>query len=341
LKIKCIICEQPNKLILKEKNPPLRKNNEALLKINKVGICGTDFHAYNGNQPFFTYPRILGHELASEIIEIEENKRGLKIGDKVVLVPFISCDICYACLNGNNNCCPNIKVLGVHIDGGMQEKISFPIKNLLPAQNLNDNEIVIIEPLSIGAHAIKRASLKPDETIVVLGCGPIGIGIMKIAKIIGCKVISIDLNQNRLDYVKKEIKVDFAINLNDNPIEKIEKITKGNMADSVFDATGNKGALESGPSYLCHGGKFILVGIYKGNLKFNHPYIHSKEITLLSSRNATIDDFKYVISIIDQFPTESFITNNINFTKLISNFDNLINPENRVIKATINFTESK
>ncbi|MDG2396282.1 MAG: zinc-binding alcohol dehydrogenase family protein [Flavobacteriaceae bacterium] len=338
--MKCIICEEPNKLILKEKKTPLRKNNEALLKINKVGICGTDFHAYNGNQPYFTYPRILGHELASEIIEIEENKRGLKIGDKVVLVPFISCDKCYACLNGNNNCCPNIKVLGVHINGGMQEKISFPIKNLLPAQNLNDNEIVIIEPLSIGAHAIKRASLKPNDTIIVLGCGPIGIGIMKIAKIIGCKVISIDLNQNRLDYVKKEIKVDFAINLNDNPIEKIEEITKGNMADSVFDATGNKSALESGPSYLCHGGKFILVGIYKGNLKFNHPYIHSKEITLLSSRNATIDDFKYVISIIDQFPTESFITNNINFTKLISNFDNLINPESRVIKATINFTKS-
>ena len=124
--MKYIVCEEPGTFLLKEKEAPKRKSNEALLKIKKVGICGTDLHAYSGNQAFFTYPRILGHELASEVLEIEDNPRGIKAGDKVVVMPYISCGKCVACRNGKTNCCTNIRVLGVHTDGGMQEQISVP-----------------------------------------------------------------------------------------------------------------------------------------------------------------------------------------------------------------------
>ena len=177
--MKYIVCEEPGKFLLKEKEVPVRKAGEALLKINKVGICGTDLHAYGGNQAFFTYPRILGHELSAEVIEIGSNPKGIKAGDKVVVMPYVSCGKCIACRNGKTNCCTNIKVLGVHTDGGMQEQITVPSDILLLANELSDNERAIVEPLAIGAHAIRRANIIKDEFVVVIGCGPIGIGIMK------------------------------------------------------------------------------------------------------------------------------------------------------------------
>ena len=152
--MKYIVCEKPRKFLLKEKEAPARKENEALLQINKVGICGTDLHAYAGNQAYFEYPKILGHELASEVLDIGQNDKGIKIGDKVVVMPYISCGICFACNKGKTNCCENITVLGVHADGGLQEQISVPIDLLLPANHLSDDQIAIVEPLAIGAHAI-------------------------------------------------------------------------------------------------------------------------------------------------------------------------------------------
>ena len=335
--MKYIVCEKPGEFLLKEKEAPIRKENEALLKINKVGICGTDLHAYSGNQAFFTYPRILGHELASEVLEIGENEQGIKAGDKVVVMPYVSCGKCIACRNGKTNCCTNISVLGVHGDGGMQEKITVPANILLPANNLTDDEMAIVEPLAIGAHAIRRAAVKKDEFVVVVGCGPIGIGIMKLAQIEGAKVIAIDMNEDRLKYAKENIGVDYIVNAGNDPVAAISKITNGNMATAVFDASGNKFALEAGPSYMAHGGRFILVGLSKGELTYTHPAVHAKEMTLMCSRNATTEDFEHVISVLNQFPTDSFITHNVPFTEMIANFDSWLDPKTGVIKATVNF----
>ncbi|WP_150452562.1 zinc-binding alcohol dehydrogenase family protein [Arenibacter lacus] len=335
--MKYIVCEEPGNFQLKEKEPPIRKPGEALLKINSVGICGTDLHAYGGNQPFFTYPRILGHELAAEVLEIEDNSKGIKVGDKVVVMPYLSCGHCIACRNGKTNCCTQIQVLGIHTDGGMQEQITVPIAILLPANNLTDNQMAIVEPLAIGAHAIKRAQLTKGETIVVVGCGPIGIGIMKLAQLEGAKVIAVDMNQDRLQYAKEKIGVDFIVNANNDAIKLISEITKGDLATVVFDATGHKGALELGPSYMSHGGRYVLVGLSKGELTFKHPEIHAKESTLLCSRNATVADFEFVISMIDQFPTESFITHSVHFSEMKEHFNNWLDPAAGVIKATIEF----
>ncbi|MFK7771665.1 MAG: zinc-binding alcohol dehydrogenase family protein, partial [Saprospiraceae bacterium] len=284
--MKYIICEKPGKFLLKEKEPPTRKAGEALLKINQVGICGTDFHAYCGNQAFFSYPRILGHELAAEIIEIESNEQKLSAGDKVIIMPYISCYECFSCRNGKTNCCSKIQVIGVHSDGGMQEVVSLPADILIPAGKLSDTEIAIVEPLAIGAHAIRRAALQKGETVLVIGCGPIGVGLMKQAQIDGAKVIAMDIDQDRLEYAKNEIGVDYCVNALKNPINEILAITNGDLATAVFDATGSRQALESGVNYLSFGGRYILVGIYNGNLSFNHPSMHSKETTLMCSRNA-------------------------------------------------------
>ena len=199
--------------------------------------------------------------------------------------------------------------------------------------------MAIVEPLAIGAHAIRRASISNNETIAVIGCGPIGIGIMKLAQIAGAKVIAIDVNQSRLDYAHKKIGVDYVFLANEQTVEKVREITEGNMATAVFDATGHKAALESGPNYMAHGGRYILVGLSKGKLVFTHPDIHAKETTIMCSRNATLEDFKQVINILEnkKFPTESFITHNVDFNDMIANFESWLNPANGVIKATVNF----
>ena len=335
--MKYIVCEKPRKFLLKEKEAPARKENEALLQINKVGICGTDLHAYAGNQAYFEYPKILGHELASEVIDIGKNDKGIKIGDKVVVMPYISCGVCFACNKGKTNCCENITVLGVHADGGLQEQISVPIELLLPANHLSDDQIAIVEPLAIGAHAIRRSGIESDETVAVVGCGPIGIGIMKLAQIAGANVIALDMNVQRLNYAKDKIGADHVVNVGGNALREVTEITNGDLCSIVFDASGNKNALETCPDYMSNGGKFVLVGLSKGELTYSHPKVHAKEMTLLCSRNATKEDFEYVMTILDKFPTSSFITHNVPFIKMIEHFDSWLDPKTGVIKATINF----
>ncbi|WBL24650.1 zinc-binding alcohol dehydrogenase family protein [Zunongwangia sp. HGR-M22] len=335
--MKYIVCEEPNNFQLKEKEAPKKKEGEALLKIHRVGICGTDLHAFAGNQAFFKYPRILGHELAAEILEIGDNEQDLKEGDRVIIMPYVSCGKCIACRNGKTNCCANIQVLGVHTNGGMQEIISVSNDLLISAHGLDFNEMAIVEPLAIGAHAIRRAAVKPREVIVVIGCGPIGIGLMKLAQIVGAEVIALDVNNDRLEYVKKDIGVQHAFNVMENPVEKIAEITKGDLASAVFDATGNKRALESGVDYMSHGGRFVLVGLSKGELTYEHPKIHAKETTLLCSRNATLEDFQFVINHLKKFPTKSFVTHQVKYTEMIENFNSWLNPEAGVIKAMVEF----
>jgi 2-desacetyl-2-hydroxyethyl bacteriochlorophyllide A dehydrogenase len=337
--MKYIVCEKPGKFVLGEKEKPVRLSNEALLRVKKVGICGTDLHAYQGNQAFFTYPRILGHELATQVDEIDGNSQEIKVGDNVVVMPYLSCGHCIACSNGKTNCCTDIKVLGVHTDGGMQEYITVPTNILIPANKLTDNEMAIVEPLAIGAHAIRRSQVRAGETVVVMGCGPIGIGIMKLAQIAGAKTIAIDLNEERLAYVKSEIGVEHVVIAGNDAFSEVLQITEGNLATVVFDATGHKAALELGPQYLSHGGRYILVGLSKGELVFQHPQIHAKEASILCSRNATLEDFERVISVLEsrQFPVASYITHNVVCEDMIAEFENWLNPETGAIKVTVDF----
>lgn len=335
--MKYIVCEEPGKFLMKEKSIPTIDQEQVLLQIKTIGICGTDLHAYAGNQAFFQYPRILGHELGSQVLAVGKNVRNVQVGDKVLVMPYISCGKCIACRKGKTNCCTKIEVLGVHTDGGMQEKITVPANILLEVNDLSFQEIAIIEPLAIGAHALRRAALKEEEYIVVVGCGPIGLGIMKLAQIQGAKVIAVDVVEKRLHFAKDQIGVDFIVNALENPVETIAKITDGDLATAVFDASGNRRALESGPAYMAHGGRYVLVGLSKGDLTFQHPAIHAKETTLMCSRNATFEDFHLVIETLKtgQFPTASFITHTVPFDEMIAHFDNWLDPKAGVIKAMV------
>jgi len=335
--VKRVTCVTPGEFRNEETVLGELKPSEVVVGIKRIGICGTDLHAFAGNQPFFTYPRVLGHELAGEALEVGSAVAEIRRGDRLLILPYITCGSCVACLQGKTNCCTTMNVLGVHSDGGMQEKIILPASILLSLNDLEYEQIALIEPLAIGAHALCRAEVTEAHTIVVVGCGPIGIGIIAQAKAKGARVIAIDMQESRLDFVLANLEVSDLVRAGSDAVQQVKDLTAGNLADIVFDATGNKKALESGPEYMAHGGKFILVGLFKGELSFHHPALHAKEASVLSSRNATRADFLSVISFLRSgvFAHDQFITHTASFDKLIDDFPQWTDAANGVIKAMV------
>ena len=335
--MKGVVCIKPGLLEYANINTPLPKPGHSIIKIKRVGICGTDLHAFTGTQPFFQYPRILGHELSGDFIE-GDGTEGFIPGERLTFIPYFSCGHCIACRNGKPNCCESIRVCGVHIDGGMVEYLSVPNYSLLKCEGLSYEELALVEPLSIGAHAVRRADLRNGEIVLVIGAGPIGISTIEFAGIAGAEVIAMDINQSRLSFCRDTLKINRVINSSDeNVIERLREMTSNEMPTAVFDATGNLGAINEGFQYLAHTGKYILVGLQRGNIVFSHPEFHKREATLMSSRNATKEDFSFVIECINQKrinPTE-LITHQVGFEGLIEEFENWLNPENAVIKAMV------
>src|SRR5690606_10839142 len=331
--MKYIVCDSPENFSIRSKAQPEITPGNALLKVKRVGICGTDLHAFKGNQAFFSYPRILGHELATEVLEVGTNDEGLRPGDKTVILPYINCEQCVACKAGKPNCCQNLSVFGVHTDGGMQEIISLPTRLLIPANDLSLEEIAIVEPLAIGAHALRRAQTKNNDVIVVMGCGPIGIGIIQLAKSVGATVIAVDINDNRLKAANESFGADFIVNAVQEPADRIKELTNGDLAHCVFDATGSKHAIEGGAALMRHGGTFVLVGLFKGELSFQHPQIHAKETTLLCSRNATSEDFRFVMKALQEGKINSlaYITKKISYEAIPTAFSAWASPESKEI----------
>ncbi|MEH7414486.1 zinc-binding alcohol dehydrogenase family protein [Neobacillus drentensis] len=335
--MRTIVCEQPNVFKLINEDIPLPKLGEAIVAIKRVGICGTDMHAFKGNQPFFNYPRVLGHELAGTIEWIGENPTGLKKGEQVSIIPYMHCGECIACRQGKTNCCTKMKVLGVHIDGGMREKISVPIDHLMKTEGLSLDQTAVIEPLSIGAHAVRRAGIQKGEFVLVIGAGPIGLGVMAFAQQEGARVIAMDINKERLEFCQQWTRAEFTINALENPLETLKVITSGDMPTIVFDATGNRKSMEESFRYPANGGKLIFVGLVKSEIVFSDPDFHSKELTLMSSRNANKEDFNHVIKSIQsgRIDVNAYITHRSDLEQMTGIFEEWLKPESNVVKAMV------
>jgi 2-desacetyl-2-hydroxyethyl bacteriochlorophyllide A dehydrogenase len=335
--MKTIICVKPDEFLLTATEAPIAQAGEVLVRIKRIGICGTDFHAYKGNQPFFSYPRILGHELSGLVEAIGENASDFKVGDQVAVMPYLECGVCIACRNGKTNCCTKMRVLGVHIDGGMRELIAIPVDHLLHTEGLTLDQSAIIEPLSIGAHAVRRSELKQGEFALVIGGGPIGLGVMALAKHRGAKVIAMDINEERLMIAKSWAGVDYTVNALHQPKEALAEITDGDYPAIVFDATGNARSMTDSFHYVAHGGKLIFVGLVKTDIAFSDPEFHKREMTLMGSRNATREDFDIVMEAIrtGSIDAEHYITHRIGFNEMIGQFESWLNPESKVLKAIV------
>ncbi len=335
--MKTLVCIEPGHFEYKSAAKPKLTKGNAIIRIKRIGICGTDVHAFEGTQPYFEYPRILGHELSGELVEFDDAP-GFKIGEAVTVISYFSCGECVACRLGKPNCCMNIKVCGVHQDGGMVEYLSVPSSLLVHGDGLNFDELALVEPLAIGAHGIKRAEIKKGEFVLIVGAGPIGLGTMEFARMSGANVIVLDINDKRLQFCKDKLKVSHTITaLAPDVGDQLIDITNGDMPTAVIDATGNLKAINNSFQYLAHGGRYVLIGLQKGEICFSHPEFHKREATLMSSRNATREDFDHVISAMKkkEINPATFISQKILFENIKREFHHFLDSENEIIKAMI------
>lgn len=335
--MRAIVCEEINRLALRHVDEPVMGDQEALVSIRRIGICGTDLRAYKGNQPFFTYPRILGHELAGVIDQIGNNEAGLQPGDQVSIIPYLHCGQCIACRRGKTNCCVSMQVMGVHVDGGMREQIAVPVSHLVKANGLTLDETAMIEPLSIGAHAVRRSAIQPGDQVVVIGAGPIGLGVMAFAKQAGARVIAVDRNANRLELGRTWAGADELVIAADDAAGRIADLTSGDFATSVFDATGNVQSMNEAIRYVAHGGQLIYVGLVKADIVLNDPEFHKREMEVLGSRNATREDFERVMAVLrgKTLNMDGFITHRARFEELPDFMNRLLLPETQAVKAVV------
>ena len=303
-----LLCVAPGELRLVERPRAIRAEGEVLVAPRRVGICGTDYHIYEGSHPFLAYPRVMGHELAVEVVDPGESD--FRAGEVVVVNPYLSCGTCIACSRGKPNCCTKIAVLGVHRDGGMTQLLSLPPGNLVRAEGLDADACASVEFLAIGAHAVRRARLDPIDRVLVIGAGPIGFGATLFASLSGAQVTVMDRDPERLAAAAGLFAIAGTIQADDDTATKVAAATGGTGFDVVFDATGNRSSIEKGFDFVAHGGRYVLVSVVQGDISFVDADFHRKEMTLLGSRNATAEDFERVIAAIraGQVPVDRLIT---------------------------------
>jgi 2-desacetyl-2-hydroxyethyl bacteriochlorophyllide A dehydrogenase len=337
--MKTIVLQEPGRFSLME-TPAARPTSpgEAVVRVRRVGICGTDLHAFKGEQPYFTYPRVLGHELGVEIVSVSENAEGLRAGDRCAVEPYLNCGACIACRKGKTNCCESIQVLGVHTDGGLRELMIVPANKLHKSETLSLDQLALVEPLCIGAHAVARAPIEAGEWVLVVGAGPIGLAVIQSAQLSGAQVLVMDVNQERLSFARERFPVAAAIQAPDQALDRIKEITGGDLPTLVFDATGNQQAMNASFTLPANGGRLVFVGLVQDNLTFYDPEAHRRELTVLFSRNATGADFKRVIGLLEDgiMDIDPWITHRATFGEdVIGQFALWLNPQSRFIKALI------
>lgn len=337
--MKSLVLQEPGRLVAAELPDAASPGpGEALVGVHRIGVCGTDLHAFAGKQPFFSYPRILGHELGLEVLAVGQGVDHLKPGDRCALEPYLNCGQCIACRRDRGNCCTRLHVLGVHADGGMRERFVVPARKLHPSASLDFDQLALVEPLSIGCHAVERAALEPGEFVLVVGAGPIGLATMQFALAKGAELIVLDINAERLAFCREQLGVAHTIHgLEDDVPAELDRITDGDLPTAVLDATGNPRSMAAAFDYPAHGGRIVFVGLFPGDLAFHDPNFHKRELTVMASRNSHSADFPRIIGLIEsgRIDTRPWITHRAAFDEVPGQFPGWTKPETGVIKAMI------
>ena len=331
-----VICETPGTLRAEDRPMPLRGDDEVLLRVKRVGVCGTDLHIFTGNQPYLNYPRVMGHELSGIVEEAPANGR-LAHGDAVYVMPYLSCGKCIACRQGRTNCCVNIQVLGVHRDGAFTEYLTVPQAFVHKAEGVSLDQAAMVEFLAIGAHAVRRADVKAGQRVLVVGAGPIGMAAMIFAKLRGAQVTALDTRRDRLDFCTKQLAMAASVQIADDDEQQLAVLTDNEFFDVVFDATGNPKAMERGFKFVAHAGTYVLISVVGATISFSDPEFHKRETTLLGSRNATTEDFETVLAAMraGQIPDAALNTHRLALADVPADFKNLLDPARGVVKAIV------
>ncbi len=308
---------------------------EALVRIHTVGICGTDLHAFKGRQPFFSYPRILGHELGVEVLRVGPGVTRLAPGDRCATNPYLHCGTCIACRRGKTNCCTSLKVLGVHTDGGMRERMVLPAAHLYPSQTLGFAELALIETLGIGCHAVNRAQPMEGDRALVIGAGPIGCTVMEFLRLRGVPFEVLDLSAQRRAFAQQYMGPALVHDAKQAILDQAPE-----LPTLVFDCTGNPHSMMDAFHYTAAGGKLIFVGLFVGDVTFHDPDpFHRRELTILSSRNAVPAEHVDILAHVEsgRIQTRHWVSEACAMAHMPERFPVWTDPASGILKAVVNW----
>jgi len=332
-----IVLEKPGQFVAADGPEPVLSPGEALVRVHRIGVCGTDLHAFAGKQPFFSYPRILGHELGVEVIDPGSDPQGLKAGDRCSVEPYLNCGHCIACRRGKPNCCASLNVLGVHRDGGMRPFLAVPARKLHRSTTLGYEQLALVETLGIGAHAVERAEPTKDDFVLVIGAGPIGLSVIQFALVTGATLAVMDVSEPRLAFCRDQLGVRHTVVAGPEAVAQIKAIGGGDLPTIVIDATGNPTSMTGTFDLAAHGGRIVFVGLFQGDVTFNDPNFHRRELTLCGSRNALPQTFRDIIRLVEagRIDTKPWITHRFALVDTPTVFPEKIAGNPAVLKAII------
>lgn len=261
-----------------------------------IGVCGTDWHSFAGNQPFFEYPRILGHELAVEVAAVgPETKADLRVGDRCSVEPYLNDPASPASRQGKTNCCESLRVLGVHMDGGMCPHLVLPAGKLHRSERLDLDALALVETLCIGAHGCERGEVGAEDRVLVVGAGPIGLSATLFARLATEKVVLADIASDRLAFCRERLGIEKVLHFGNSPEPSAIEEALCGRPTVVMDATGHAGSMENAFRVAGHGARIVFLGIVPGPVAFQDPDFHRKELSVLASRNAPAGTFHRVL----------------------------------------------
>jgi threonine dehydrogenase-like Zn-dependent dehydrogenase len=332
-----IVLEKPGSLVAEDRPEAPAGVGLATVRVRRIGVCGTDLHAFAGNQPFFNYPRVLGHELGVEVVDAGDDPCGLKPGDRCSVEPYMNCGTCIACRRGKPNCCEVLKVLGVHVDGGMTPLLRLPPRKLHPSSKLDYDQLALVETLGIGAHALERAAPARADFVRVIGAGPIGLSVIQFARMTGAALAVMDVSDERLRICRSLFGETATLKPGPSAEQELRRIGGGDLPTCVIDATGSPQSMKGTFALAANGGRIVFVGLFQGDVTFNDPSFHRRELSVSASRNSLPATFRAVIRLVEEgrVDTRPWITHRFGLAETPVVFPRDIAGNPAVLKAMI------
>ena len=307
--MKAFVLNKPGHASIEAIPDPVPTNGNILLKVRMVGFCGSDLNSFRGLNPLVSYPRILGHEASATIAQGSDRNRGLSVGTDVVISPYTSCGKCASCRRGRPNSCQFNQTLGVQRDGALKEFIAMP-RNKLYAAKLTPKELCLVEPLTVGFHAIARGRVTADDIVAIFGCGGVGLGAIAASSSRGATTICIDVDDEKLE-LARAAGAAYIINSSREQLHnRLLNITDGRGPDVVVEAVGTSATFRAAVEEVAFTGRVVYIGYAKEPVTYETKLFVQKELDVLGSRNAQPDDFQSVIRFLEarKFPVEQVVS---------------------------------
>ena len=285
---------------------PQRRDGELLLKVEMVGLCGTDLNSFRGMNPLITFPRVIGHEIAATV---EQGSVAFPRGERVTVSPYTSCGVCTSCRAGRENACRNNQTYGVQRDGAMTEWLAVPEGKVF-ASNLPLKHLCLVEPLTVGFHAVARGRVTAEDTVVIFGCGGIGLGAIAGAAFRGARTIAIDVDERKLEVARLAGATDTIHSGKENVAERLAAMTSGDGPNVVIEAIGLAETFRQAVEVVAFAGRVVYIGYAKQPVAYETKLFVQKELDILGSRNALPADFREVIRMLEagRFPVEEAVS---------------------------------